>query len=615
MDREIAQIPNESNEVKVTFTVVLNASISWLERPTKNNINYHLVACIILASLALTAIAINACVLVAIVYSSSLKKVILNQLVSVVSAACVLDCIINIPFSLYCIKVGEWLLGVKVCTTNAVFVLLISFIITWSVCGMCVERWYSISKRNKCRLFTVCKQVVAIAIPLTLSIISLLPVVLGLIEVRLFPDRFMCSIAIKKERCYRTIILLCFIFPITLGLLALLSSLIKNFTKVRNISLQRGQLSYAELFFEESHLWNEWQNCKFVGIITLLFFALELPFIISQTIYTSESSEYSRYLHQNSTSNDFLPLTQSTSTIDRVYSWSKFLFCLVFPLVTLTLRKDIRRKFSSMVPFCKPYSSVSSKKSNESTSARDESPDDFLVPQVWRRRRLSSVTSLTTPIVFGKSKVANSQFQLLDFSAGMAKWKASYEESKRIEKLSRKRGRTFFDDAFEDEEEFTEFVGYEDGTEDEINSSEDFKGNTNVKEVAVQTNDKCFQNAMFPETSRNNSSYINFKSIMEKQNSLEKRRYKNRNRRLSKSFTSYRSNSISSDHKNYLTYPKISSNVRIQSNLHPNMTTSDLLKALKAYRSKKSLTACALIPRSTTELMDVTSESKNIVSL
>ncbi|GFU45689.1 g_PROTEIN_RECEP_F1_2 domain-containing protein [Nephila pilipes] len=264
MEKAIAQIPNESNEVKFTVTLVLNASFSWLERPTKNIIIYHLISCIILASLALTAVAINMCVLVAIVYSSSLKKVILNQLISVISAACVLDCAINVPFSLYCIKVSDWLLGVKVCTMNAVFVLLISFMITWSVCGMCVERWYSIFKRNNYRLSNVCKQVVAIATPIAISIVSLFPVVLGLIEVRLFPNRFMCSIAIKKEQCYRTIILLSFILPITLGLLALLSSLIKNFTKVRNISLQRGQLSYAELFFEESHLWNEWQNCKFV---------------------------------------------------------------------------------------------------------------------------------------------------------------------------------------------------------------------------------------------------------------------------------------------------------------------------------------------------------------
>ncbi|KAF8767558.1 hypothetical protein HNY73_020498 [Argiope bruennichi] len=617
MDRSIAQIPNESNEVKVTVTLVLNASFSWLEKPTKGVVTYHFIACIILSSLAITAITVNVFLLVTIIYSNSLKRVILNQLVFMVSLACVLDSIINMPISIYYIKNSGWLPGLKVCTLNAVSVLLVSFMITWNVCGMCVERWYSIFKRSKYRFSSVCKQVVVIVTPITISIASLFPVIVGLIEVRLFPNRFMCSIALKKEQCYRIIILLCFVLPVTLGLLALLSSLMRNFTNVRNISSHRGQLSYPELFFEETHLWNEWQSSKFVGVIMLLFLVLEFPFIINQMGFTSFPN---LSLQPNSTLNDSsaFPLVQMTSSTSKAYSWCKFSFCLLFPITTLILRKDIRRKLNAMISFFKPNSSIPNKNETKtSVPVRGENPDDFLVPQVWRRRRLSSVTSLTTPLVFGKSKVANPQFQILDLSSGLAKWKAIYNESKKIERLPKKQGKTLFDDAFEDEDEVTEFERYEDGTEDEINSSEGYAEMAKVKEVAVQTHDKCFKGEKFQREMCHNSSHqlISVSFNMEQTNSFEKRKRKSRNRRLSKSFSANRTTNISSNRRNYMTYPKLPSNARIQTNYQANMTTSDLLKALKAYRSRKSTTACDIIPRGTAELMDTTLDCKDIVSL
>ncbi|GIX92876.1 g_PROTEIN_RECEP_F1_2 domain-containing protein [Caerostris extrusa] len=392
----------------------------------------------------------------------------------------------------------------------------------------------------------------------------------------------------------------------------------EEFRKNTKYKFTTRELSYAELFFEESHLWNEWQSSKFVSIITFLFLVLELPFIIKQTDYLVGSDKLSLsngLTPQNSTLNSSLPLTHITPPIERAFSWTKFTFCLLFPITTLILRKDIRRKLNSVISFFRPSSSIPSKNEYGTSIVHEESPDDFLVPQVWRRRRrLSSVTCLTTPLVFGQCKVANTQFQLLDLSAGMAKWKASYNESKREEK---RHGKTFFDNAFEDEEELTEFERYEDGTEDEINSSENFgKEIASVKEAAVQTNDKCFQEVVYYQQVCNSSQRVNNPNrCLEKQSSLEKRKHRNRNRRLSKSFTtSSRTTNEILNHRIYMTYPKVPSNVRLQSNFQVN-TTSDLLKALKAYRSRKYLTVCDIFPRGTAELMDVTTENKHIVSL
>lgn len=598
-------VSSEPGEVKVTVTLFLNASFSWLEKPNKNFISYHLVTCFLLAGMALAAIVINLCLLSAIFCNSNLKRVVLNQFVSVVSIACVLDCSINVPFALFHMRTTDRVLGDSVCKANASCVILINLMITWGMSGVCFERWFSIFKRNRIKVNKIYKQTVAMAIPILMGIVVLIPIAMEYIEVRIFPDRYSCSVAIRKDQSYRVIILIVFLIPVVFGMIALISSLIKNYRSIRNVNSQSVELSYAELFFEESHLWNEWQSSKFVACITLLYLFLELPYIVNQiepVTSLNKSPLLNHLTKTNSTAPVPLQLTQITSTIDRAYTWCKFVFCLLFPLTTLALRKDIRRKISSLLSFCRTNSSISSKVAEEGSSTQGDNPDDFLVPQVWRRRRLSSVTSLTAPIVFGRARVGSVQHQLVDLSTGMARWKASYEETKRKAQPDK----TLFDDVFEDDDEFTEYSRYEDGTEEEINSSEDFK--CAVKEVAVQTNDKTFESS---------SSYFPLPKPSPNCPTLGQKVYKNRNRRLSKSFTSNRTNNaMFIKRNNYLTYPKLPSSSKNRSNLQASVTTSELLKILKAYRSKKSVTACDILPRSTGELMDCTlDEGKDIVSL
>ncbi|KAG8184022.1 hypothetical protein JTE90_011520 [Oedothorax gibbosus] len=588
-------ISNEPGEVKVTVTLVLNASF----KPTKNFISYHVVLCVLLGGIALAAIVINLCLLSAIFFNSNLKRLVLNQFVSVVSFACVLECLVNAPFALFHMRTSEPFMGDTMCKINAACLILLGWVITCGMCGLCFERWFSIFRRNNIKPKTLYKQIFTMVLPVLIGIIVIIPIALNFIEVRNFPHRYSCSVALRKDEPYRVIILLAFVFPVFLGSIALICSLLKNYRNIKNVNSQNIELSYAELFFEESHLWSEWQSSKFVACITVLFLFLEIPFIFNEIDPINNSQLLKDIVKANSTSY-FVP-TQMTSPNDRAYTWCKFLFCLLFPITTFALRKEIRRKISSLLSFCRADSTILSRAAEEGTSSPSDNPEDFLVPKVWRRRRLSSVTSLTSPIVFGKSKLENSyqhshhQNQLLDLSTGMARFKATYEETKRREK-------TLFDEIFEDDDEFVEYSRYEDGTEEEINSSEDFKLETSVKEVGVQTNDKVIRSILLPTKSPSNSR------------TLGKSPQKNRNRRISKSFTSNRTNNAASFRRNYyLTYPKLPASSR---RTQANVTTSELLKILKAYRSQKPVPACDIIPHTTGELLVCTlDEGKNIVSL
>lgn len=590
-------ISSEPGEVKVTVTLVLNASF----KPTKNYISYHVILCVLLGGIALAAIVANLCLLAAIFFNSNLKKLVLNQFVCVVSFACVLECFVNAPFALYHMRTSEPFMRTPLCKINAACLIIFVLMSTWGMCGVCFERWFSIFKRNKLKFKTIYKKIFSMTMPILMGIIVIFPIALNFIEIRYFPYRYSCSVALRKDDPYRVIILLAFIIPLFLGLIVLICSLFKNFRSIKNVNSQNIELSYAELFFEESHLWNEWQSSKFVACITVLYMFLELPFIFNIIDSTNNSQSLKNLVNTNST---YSFPTQMTSPNDRAYTWCKFLFCLMFPITTLVLRKEIRRKISSLMSFFRADSTISSRVVEEGTSSQGDNPEDFLVPKVWRRRRLSSVTSLTSPIVFGKSKVENSyqhhhQNNFLDLSTGMARFKATYEETKRRET-------TLFDEVFEDDDdELVEFSRYEDGTEEEINSSEDYKLKTSVKEVAVQTNEKAAQSFLTSTKSPSNSR------------SQGKPTHKNRNRRISKSFTTNRTNSSASFRRNYyLTYPKLPASSKRRSNIQTNVATSELLNILKAYRSQKSVSACDIIPHTTGELMICTlDEGKNIVSL
>lgn len=605
---------NISNEVKVTVNLVLNASISWLEKPSKNVLASYLASCIILVLLTLTAIIFNVCLLLAIFCSSSLKKVILNQLVSYLSLTCLLDCSINAPFSVYFMKTNTWLLGPKLCAFNASCVFLITLAIAWILCYMCIERYLSLYKLCQNRKSCFVSKLSAAIAPLLVVISSVVfPIVTGLVETRAFPSRFCCCVFINKQLYYRIIIIGNFIFPITVSVVTLLLAYVKNFKGIRDINSQRIEMSYTELFFEESYLWNEWQISKFVGIILILFLILELPVIITfmkTSVVSLKSAQLNDLQHQNSTVQVSYPVAQITPSIEKAYFWCKFIFCLAFPLVTLLFRKDIRRRISIIMSLCRTDSSIPKNNSVESpVPQQEECLDDFLVPQMWRSRRLSSVTSLKSPIIFGKSRSGSLQF--MDLTTGIAKWKANYDEGKqnKVEK-------PFFADVFDDEDELTEFVCYEDLTEEELNSSELTRAATSTsKDVGVQTTQKCLL-AQTPNKTCYNISDVTVKYMCVHDRRVGKDGSRSRNRRLSKSFTYNRKNSNHVKCKYYMTYPKMSLSSEPLTEFPEASTSSDLLRVLQAKRSSRnSLTSCNVIPRSTEELLDSPVECKDIVSL
>ncbi|KFM80251.1 hypothetical protein X975_24387, partial [Stegodyphus mimosarum] len=375
--------------------------------------------------------------------------------------------------------------------------------------------------------------------------------------------------------------------------------------------MQRTQLSYTELFFEESHLWNEWQDIKFVAIIVILFFILELPFLIcniqSATI-THKSPELRDFSHQNSTVRVFYPLTQITRPTEKVYFWCKYCFCMIFPLLTLLSRKAIRRKLSSLMSICRANSSIPSARATQSASLQEESPDDFLVPQAWRRRRLSSVTSLTSPMVFGKPKPSNVQFQLLDLTTGIAKWKAIYDDPKKDRIFH---GRTVFEDVFDDEEEFTEFVSYQDGTEEEINSTEQDLQINELKKVSLRTKNENLQHGSFHHAIEANS--IISKNLLSQNRSCKDESKKcQKPSRISKSFTSNRPNISYMKEHYYKTYPKLSSRLKTINN---SELSFELLKTFKIKQTNSSLATCDILPRGTAKLLDCSTDFRNVVSL
>lgn len=601
---------NVTAEVRVIVTLVLNASFSWFEMPTKSILTSHLVTCIIFGLLAVTAIIFNLCLLLSIFGSSSLKKVILNQLVSLMSVACLLDCCLNAPFSLYYMKTTTWFLGPTLCTVNASCLLVISLLICWILCYMCLERYFSLYKLcQNSRTSPICKQSSAITIAVMFICGIVIPIALGLTEVRAFPSRFSCSVAVSKQLYYRIIVIVTFALPIVLSILSLLLAYVKNFRGMKDINCQRIELSYTELFFEESYLWNEWQTSKFVGTILVLFILLELPMIVTflrTSIVPLKPTELNDLEHDNSTLRVFYPVAQITPSNEKIYFWCKFAFCLAFPLVTLLLRKDIRRKINVMASFFKTSSSIPNDKSVESPVPQDDCPDDFLVPQVWRRRRLSSVTSLKSPIIFGKCRSGSLQF--MDITTGIARWKANYDEDK-----THKIDKPFFADVFEDEDEFAEFVCFQDFTEEEINSAELCSVTHNSKNVVVQKTQKPLDMSS-PGENCNNTSGGNLDHLW----SHDKvgKRSQQKSRRLSNSFTCNRTNRCNVKCKYYMTFPKMSQNARSVAESPENCTTSDLLRALQVKRSSRSgVTACDLLPRGTEELLDSPIESRDIVSL
>ncbi|XP_076308031.1 uncharacterized protein LOC143223668 [Tachypleus tridentatus] len=338
---------NNSSGKKVTIHLVLpSRDLPALEQET-------LTSSIILALLFFIAISSNLSIIITFLSSYSLRRMTFNFVILNLSLCCLVECIFNMLLAVYYVTRTVWTLGITLCSVNAFFTCLSSIEFSFAIFFMCFQRWAALwTPLSFKRVLTRKKQTVAIVTLWAIGVALSLPILAGVIEVKVFPGRYSCSMADDEWLTYYLVLTICcYAVPLFISLICLVYLIVQNIQENRIAKRQRRNQSYTDLFFQQSFLWNEWVSTKLISIIVVLYLVCEIPFIFVQ-----QRGQLCKCYNNTDlvlSTNVTKPLEVVTSDVDITVTWFRYIFPLLVPLVIYWQRKDFRRKFTAMFCFCK----------------------------------------------------------------------------------------------------------------------------------------------------------------------------------------------------------------------------------------------------------------------
>lgn len=374
---------------KVTVILLLNSSSRDPSSSHDPTSQYIVSAFLIL--LFLISFTANLLLLVTLSSSYSLRRVSLNWLLINLCIVCLSECIFNILIAIYYVSVDTWKLGKTVCSLNAFSTQLVTLQTTLGICILCLERIIASWRPEQFkRLLTIGKQIVAIVILWLAGCLLCVPILAQTIESRLYPDRYGCSLADDNGATYATLMTAwCYALPVVLIFCYVFYAGFYTY-KEKRMSRRKQEITYSNLFLQQSYLWSEWLSHSPLVTIVVLYSCFYLPYIFVQQI-SAICSCYS----SKKTSSDVkstLPEVERTSKLETTFTWFRYIYACLYPLTVFWFRKDIRRKSITIFGCC-----------------RSNAVDDLSPPPVKPERRKkknaellkrSTAVNISTPVLF-----------------------------------------------------------------------------------------------------------------------------------------------------------------------------------------------------------------------
>ena len=286
---------------------------------------------VFLALIMLVSSVSNIFLLYAIFQSRKIRLNIQSIIVMNLVAVCLGDCFLNMSLVMGSLAAVDWGFGDALCKWHAFVMNLVLVETVLLLTVLACDRFLAVKYLHKYdSLISPARVAFVIIFTWIQSLAFSIPFFFNTVEMTFRPKLHTCSVSDETPLAFISLAtVLCFLAPAVIIIIMFILILHLNYKQQHEVKTVMTQNHYTDQLMEEPRLWQEMLTVKYVGVLCLLWFILEIPYVITT------------YIQQYRFSSELGFSVDYPWGVDVAFIWMRFSFSAVFPCATFIWKKDL----------------------------------------------------------------------------------------------------------------------------------------------------------------------------------------------------------------------------------------------------------------------------------
>lgn len=287
---------------------------------------------VFLALIMLLSCVVNVLLLFAFVHNRKARQNVQSVTVINLAAVCLGDCVLNMSLVMGSLTAGhDWTFSDPLCKWHSFVMSLVlaetSLLVTVLVC----DRFLAVKYLEKYdSLISSVRLIIVLVFTWVLSLAFSFPFFLNTVKTTFQLKLHTCSVSDETSLVFICMAsVLCFLVPALINVVMFVRIFHLSYKQKQEVKIIMTQNHYCDQVKQEPILWQEMCTVKYVGVLCLLWFLLEIPHIVTT------------YIQQYRLSRELSFSMDYPWGVDVAFIWMRFAFSALFPCVTFVWRKDL----------------------------------------------------------------------------------------------------------------------------------------------------------------------------------------------------------------------------------------------------------------------------------
>ena len=286
---------------------------------------------VFLALIMLVSCVANVFLLYAIFQSRKISLNVQSIIIMNLVAVCLGDCLLNMSLVMGSLAAVDWGFVNALCKWHAFAMNLILVETVLLLTVLACDRFLAVKYLQKYdSLISPARVAFVIIFTWSQSLAFSIPFFFNTVEMTFRPKLHTCSVSDETPLAFICLAsVLCFLAPAVLIIIMFILILHFNCKQQHEVKTIITQNHYTDQLMEEPRLWQEMLTVKYVGVLCLLWFILEIPYVITT------------YIQQYRFSSELNFSVDYPWGVDVAFIWMRFSFSALFPCATFIWKKDL----------------------------------------------------------------------------------------------------------------------------------------------------------------------------------------------------------------------------------------------------------------------------------
>ncbi|XP_067657698.1 uncharacterized protein [Haliotis asinina] len=351
---------------------------------------------VFLALFILVTLIGNICLIIVVVQNKKYRGTVSNLIILNLTVVNIMDSVLNMPLVFGSLIAIDWVYGDLMCRFNTFFMNIVIVETVLTLTALTTDRFIAVKiiPSRHGNILSPSRTYIAIAYTWLHSFGFSLPLLAGAVPSTFRNQLHLCSISNSSSLsfiCLTSII--CFVVPV-IAMAVLFALIFKAAYNDRFVVRSKlAEHTYTEKHEEKPQIWKEISMAKYTGVLLIIWFVFEVPYIVTAYI---KQYQYSQEFQENPN----IGQIDYPWVVDVTFVWVRFAFSGILPILTFSWKRELWRSLKDMV-LCRRSNSVTDLETSSNPHLKKKNLNVANI-KTREREKIESPSALTfnVPVLF-----------------------------------------------------------------------------------------------------------------------------------------------------------------------------------------------------------------------